>query len=55
MKKYKIEVEEILQRVIEVEAESFEEALEIIEKKYKKEKIVLDWEDFVDVSFRKFE
>jgi len=54
MKKYKIQIEEILQRIENVEARNFEEALEKVEKKYSEEEIVLDWSDFVGVEFRNF-
>ncbi len=51
MKKYKIKVTETLQRVIDVETENFDEALDKIRAEYKQEKIVLDWSDFIDVEF----
>lgn len=47
MKKYEIEVREILSRVIEVEAESEREAQEKVQFAYDSEEIVLDWNDCV--------
>ncbi|MDD2191461.1 MAG: DpnD/PcfM family protein [Bacteroidales bacterium] len=46
MKTYRIEITETLQRVVEVEADSSEEALSIVENQYKNEDIVLDENDF---------
>lgn len=51
MKKYDIEIEEILRRVISQEADSIESALNIVEEKYDNEEIVLDSSDFVEKSF----
>lgn len=51
MKKYDIEIEEILRRVISQEADSIESALDIVEEKYDNEEIVLDSSDFVEKSF----
>lgn len=54
MKKFQVEIEEISQRVEEVEANDLEEALEIIEEKYDSGKIVLDYEDFKDYEIREY-
>lgn len=54
MKKFQIEIEEILQRVEEVEANNIDEALEKIYEKYNKEEIVLDYEDFKDCEIREY-
>lgn len=54
MKKFKIEVEEILQNVYEVEADSLEEAISIIHEKYKKCEIELVAEDLKEVNFREY-
>lgn len=43
---YKIEISERLSRVANINANSFEEAIEIAEQKYQDEEIVLDWADF---------
>ena len=45
MKKFSIEIEELLQRVIGVEAETKEKALMIAKEMYRNEEIILDSED----------
>lgn len=47
MNKYKFNIEEILNKEVTVEAENFEEAMKIINKLYRAEEIVLDYDDFV--------
>ena len=47
MKKYKVEITEYLQRIIDVEAESEEDAVYSVEKQYDDCNIVLDDTDFV--------
>lgn len=51
MKTFEIETREILSRIIEIKANSKEEAIEKIEQMYKKEEIVLDYSDFLQVTF----
>jgi hypothetical protein len=51
METYKIEVQEFLARVVKIEANSIIDAISIIEEKYKKTEIVLDYNDFVEVNF----
>ena len=55
MKTYAIEINETLSKVIEIEANTEEEALQKIKDLYQKESIVLDAEDFVTVEFLKVE
>ena len=50
--KYKIEVTEILQKLIEVEAKDEKEALEIVKDLYFKEKIILDDTSYIDTEFK---
>ena len=47
MNKYKFNIEEILNKEVTIEAENFEEAMKIINKLYRDEEIVLDYDDFV--------
>ena len=47
MNKYKFNIEEILNKELTVDAKSFEEAMKIINKLYRNEEIVLDYDDFV--------
>lgn len=51
MKKYKVVITETLQRVVEIETNSQEEAIEIANKNYENEEIVLDSSDYVDTLF----
>lgn len=48
MKTYKVEITEILQKVVEVEAMTEEEAFDIVEDRYENEMIVLYSYDIVD-------
>lgn len=48
--KYKVEYTETLQRIIEVEANSEKEAIDIAFKKYRNEEVVLDDTDYKDVE-----
>lgn len=50
MKKYKVEIEEILNRIVEVDAENEDEAYMKVKEMYKNCEIVLMAEDFVDVE-----
>lgn len=47
MKKYKFNIEEVLNKEVIVEAESFEKAMKKINNLYKDEEIVLDYEEFI--------
>lgn len=52
MKKYKFEITEILQKEIEIEANSYEEAYQKLKSKYKDEDIILDANDYVDTEYK---
>lgn len=54
MKTYKIQITETLQRVIDIEANSLQDAMSIINMQYTNEDIVLDYDDFVgyDIDFK---
>lgn len=52
MKQYKVEIEELLQRRITIDAENREEAIRIAKEKYRNEEIILNYNDFKDVNFR---
>lgn len=49
--KFQIQITEMLQRLVEVDAESTEEAETIVRKQYRSELIVLDSSDFVRADF----
>lgn len=52
MQKFEVEIEEILQRIVIVEADSKEEAIRIVKEKYRNEEIVLDESDFKEVNIK---
>lgn len=47
-KRYKVEVSEILTQIVEIEADSEAEAVELVEKQYSNGDIVLDASNFLD-------
>ena len=49
--KYKVNVEELLSRIVEVESENEEEAEEKVREMYMNEEIVLDASDFQSVEY----
>ena len=51
MPTYKIEITETLQRQIEVEESSKEEALKKIKEQYQNQEIVLNENDYVDTEY----
>lgn len=54
MEKYKIEVQEYLSKIIEIEANNIIEAISKVKLMYKKEEIVLNSEDFVLTEIKEF-
>lgn len=46
MEKYKVEIKEELSRVVEIEAENYDQALKIAEAKYDSREIVLNENDY---------
>ena len=51
MNKYIIEITETLQKQIEIEANSKEDALKLAKNKYRNEEIILDSENYVTTDF----
>jgi len=51
MDTFLIKVQELLERVVKVEAKSLNEAISKAKEKYRKEEIVLDYNDFVNFDF----
>lgn len=54
MKKYEIEIEEILQHTFEIEADSLEEAIDIAQEKYRNEEYVLNSDDWKETNYREY-
>ena len=54
MEKFKIEIQEFLSRIIEVEAENIDEAISKAKEIYQKEGIVLDNDDFVTSEIKEY-
>ena len=52
MGKYKLEITETLQKIVEVEAKNEREAEQIVKEMYNNEDVVLDYQDFVDIDFK---
>ena len=50
MNKYKISIKETLERIIEINADSETEAIDIVKEKYRNEEIVLDYNDYIDAD-----
>ena len=48
MKEFKVEITETLSKIVEIQANDVDEALEAIKEMYYKELIILDSRDFVD-------
>lgn len=55
METFKIEVKEKLSRIIEIEANSMDEAYLKVKEMYRNEEIVLDANDYVDTDFIEIE
>ena len=51
MDTFNIKVKEFFERVVKIEAESSNEAISKAKEMYRKEEIVLDYNDFVEVEF----
>lgn len=52
MGKYEVEITEVLQKQIVVEANSKEEAESIVREQYRNEEVVLSSEDCIDRNFK---
>ena len=51
---YKIEIEETLQRVVEIKADSLEDAITIARERYSNEEYILDENDFKGAEFSEY-
>lgn len=54
MKKYEVEIVETLSRVVEIDAESYEEAEAIAEEKYDTCEVILDYEDKKNTNYKPY-
>jgi len=50
MKKYRIEVTEVLSRIVETDAENEDDAVEMVRQMYRNCEIVLDASDYVETE-----
>lgn len=53
-KNYEIEIEETLRKVVKINANSLEEAIDIARAKYSNEEFVLDYQDYKNTDFREY-
>lgn len=51
MKKFEIEIIEVLNRIVEIEATTEDKAINKVKKAYRNEEIVLDYNDLVETTF----
>lgn len=51
MKKYRIEIEEVLTKVVEVKADNMNNAFDKVYERYCNEQVVLNSEDWLDTKF----
>ena len=54
MKKYSVEVIETLSRVVEQEAETYENAQDLVEEKYRNDEIELDYNDLEETNYKRY-
>ena len=54
MKKYQIQITETLQRVIEVEANNYDEAEDKVNEDYRNGDIVLDYSDYMSTEIERY-
>ena len=53
-KVYQIEIEETLQKVVKIKADSLDEAIDIAQNRYSNQQYVLDYEDYKGVEFSEY-
>ncbi len=53
-KEYEIEIEETLQKVVKIKANSLNEAINIAKEKYSNEEYILDYQDYKGTEFREY-
>ena len=50
MKKYRIKVTEVLSRIVEIDAENEDEAVEMVRQMYRNCEIILDASDYIETE-----
>ena len=53
-KEYEIEIEETLQKVVKIKANSLNEAINIAKEKYSNEEYILDYQDYKGTELREY-
>ena len=53
-KEYEIEIEETLQKVVKIKANSLNEAINIAKEKYSNEEYILDYQDYKGKEFSEY-
>ena len=51
---YQIEIEETLQKVVKIKADSLDKAIDIAQNRYSDQEYMLDYEDYKGVEFRQY-
>ncbi len=51
---YQIEIEETLQKVVKIKADSLDKAIDIAQNRYSDQEYMLDYEDYKGVKFREY-
>lgn len=54
MNKFKVEIIETLSRIVEVKADSIDDAIIKAREEYYKSEVVLDYNDYIGVEFQEF-
>ena len=54
METFKIEVQEFLSRIVEIEAENLHDAVSKVKESYRSEQIILDSDDFVTTEIKEY-
>ena len=54
MKKYNVEIEETLQHVYEIQANSLADAIDIAQERYRNEEYVLTSDDLKETNYREY-
>ena len=52
MKTYQVEITEVLQKIVSIDASNEEEAIRMIREKYQQEAIILNDSHLIDVEFK---